>query len=95
MRMNLWKRKKQKAALTWFYTFCVETITKNSNCRLDRDDGLVIMRNVNGQQIGHTSKNKIKIFKDIGFSIGIVTNSKVIDFLDITFILNNGIYKPY
>ena len=23
------------------------------------------------------------------------TNSKVVDFLDITFTLNNGIYKPY
>ena len=42
-----------------------------------------------------TCKNIIKIFKDVGFSIDIETNSKVVYFLDITFNLNNGIYKPY
>ena len=35
------------------------------------------------------------MFKDVGFSIDIETNSKVFDFLDITFNLNNSIYKPY
>ena len=54
-----------------------------------------ILRNVNGQQIDHTRKNIIKIFKDVGFGSDIETNSKVVDFLDITFNLNNGIYKPY
>ena len=71
------------------------TIIKKSDCGLYRDDGLVILRNVNGQQIDRTRKNIIKIFKDIGFGIDIETNSKVVDFLDITFNLNNGIYKPY
>ena len=52
-------------------------------------------RNENGQQIDRTRKNIIKIFKDIGFGIDIETNSKVVDFLDITFNLNNGMYKPY
>ena len=70
-------------------------IIKKSDCGLYRDNGLVILRNVNGQQIGRTRKNIIKIFKDVGFSIDIETNSKVVDFLDITFNLNNGIYKPY
>ena len=51
-------------------------------------------RNENGQQIDHTRKN-IRIFKDIGFDIDIETNSKEAHFLDITFNLNNGIYKPY
>ena len=71
------------------------TIIKKSYCRLYRDDGLVILRNVNGQQIDQTRKNIIKIFKDFGFGIDIETNSKVVDFLDITFNLNNGIYKRY
>ena len=66
-----------------------------SDCGLYRDDDLVILRNVNGQQIDHTRKNIIKIFKDAGFSIAIETNSKEVDFLDITFNLNNGLYKPY
>ena len=56
---------------------------------------LFILRNVNGQQIDCTRKNVIKIFKDVGFGIDIETNLKVVDFLDITFNLNNGIYKPY
>ena len=72
------------------------TIIKKSDCGLYRDDGLVILRNVNGQQIQRTRKNIIKIFTDVGFGIDIETNSKVVDFLDITFNLNNGIYKkPY
>ena len=71
------------------------TIIKKSDCVLYRDDGLVILRNVNGQQIDRTRKNLIKIFKDVGFSIDIETNSKVIDFLDITFNLSNDIYNLY
>ena len=71
------------------------TVIKKSDCQLYSDDGLVILRNVNGQQMDRTCKNIIKIFKDVGFSIDIETNSKVVYFLDITFNLNNGIYKPY
>ena len=71
------------------------TTIKKSNYGLYKKDGLVILHNVNGQQIDCTCKNIIKIFKDIVFSIEIETNSKVGDFLDITFNLNNGIYKPY
>ena len=37
----------------------------------------------------------MEIFKDVGFSIDIETNSKVVDFFDITFNLNNGTYNPY
>ena len=71
------------------------TIIKKRDWGLYKDYGLVILRNENGQQIDRTRKNVIKIFKDIGFSIDIETNSKVVDFLDITFNLNNGIYKHY
>ena len=60
---------------------------------LCRDDGLVILRNVNEQQIGRTRKNIIKIYKDVRFSIDIETNSKVVNFLDIAVNLNNGIYQ--
>ena len=40
-------------------------------------------------------KNIIKIFKGTGFAIDIETNLKIVDFLDITFNLNNGTYRPY
>ena len=68
------------------------TAIKKSDCRLYRGDGLGIQRNVNWQQINRTRKNIIEIFKDVGFSIDIETKSKVVDFLDLTYNLNNGIY---
>ena len=38
-------------------------------------------------------KNIIKIFKGIGFIIDVETNLKIVDFLYITFNLNNGTYR--
>ena len=40
-------------------------------------------------------KNIIKTFKDIAFAIDVETNLKIVDFLDTTFNLNNGTYRPY
>ena len=37
----------------------------------------------------------MNILKDVGFSIHIETNLKVVDFLDIAFNLNKDTYKPY
>ena len=64
-------------------------------CCLYRDYRLLILRNVNGRQINQMRKNIIKIFKDIGFTIDIETSLKIVDFLDITFNLNIGTYRPY
>ena len=55
----------------------------------------MIQKYINGQQIDQLRKKIIKIFKEIGFKIGIETNLKIVDFLDITFNLINGSYKPY
>ena len=74
--------------------FLVKLINKN-DCRLYRDDGLLTLRNVNGQQIDRMRKNIIKIFKDIGSAIDVEINLKIVDFLDITFNLNNGTHRPY
>ena len=41
------------------------------------------------------NKNVIRIFKDIGFAIDVEADLKIADFLDITFNLNNGTYRPY
>ena len=46
-------------------------ILPNTNFVLCRDDGLILLRNLNGQQMDKKKKTIIKIFKDIGFSIGI------------------------
>ena len=65
------------------------------NCSLYRDDSLILMGNENGQKTDRIRKEVIKIFEEIGFKIEIKTNLKVVYFLDITFNLFNGTYKPY
>ena len=44
------------------------TIIKKSHCGLYRDDGFVILRNVNGLQIDHTRRSIIKAFKDLALT---------------------------
>ena len=44
------------------------TIIKKSDCGLYRDDGFVILRNVNGLQIDHTRRSIIKAFKDLALT---------------------------
>ena len=51
--------------ILWF----LAKLINKKDCGLHRDDGLLILRNANGQQIDRIRKNIIKIFKDIGFSI--------------------------
>ena len=61
---------------------------------LYRDDGLIVLKNKNGQQTDRTRKKIVKIFKDTGFSIGITTNLVEVNFLDVTFNLLNETYRP-
>ena len=74
--------------------FFFSTIIDNNDCGLYRDDGLLVLCNVNGQQIDSVTKDT-KIFGDAGFLIDIKTNLKIGNFLDITFNLNSGTFKPY
>ena len=62
---------------------------------LYRDDGLILLCNTTGPKMDRIRKDVIKTFKDVGFKIDIKTNLKVVDFLDATFNLSNGTYKPY
>ena len=55
----------------------------------------MIQEHINDQQIDHLRQKIIKIFKEIGFKIDIETNLKIVSFLDMTFNLINGSYKPY
>ena len=71
------------------------TIISKNDCGLYRDDGLIIQEYINGQQIDQLRKKITKIFKEIGFKIDIETNLKIANFLDMTFNLINGSYKPY
>ena len=82
--------------LVGIYILCsLAKLINKEDCGFYRDDGLLILWNLNGQQIHPMPKNIIKTFKDIGFAIDVETNLKIVDFLDITFNLNNGTYRPY
>ena len=62
---------------------------------LYRDDGLILLRNTNGQLTERMRKNVIKLFKEIGFKFEIETNLKVVIFLDVTFNLASSTYRPF
>ena len=62
---------------------------------LSRDDGLAVLKNKSGQQSKQLKKNIQKIFKEHGLDIIIQCNMKVVNYLNATFNLNDGTYKPY
>ena len=70
-------------------------IIDKNNSGLYCDDGLIFLRNVNGQKMDPVRKNVIKISKEVGFKIEVQTQLKIVNFLDVTFNLVNGTYRPY
>ena len=61
----------------------LEKILPKSNFIIYQDDGLALLKNLNGQGTDKVRKNIIRVFKDIGFSLEIETNLKEVDFLDV------------
>ena len=61
---------------------------------LYRDDGLAAGFQT-PRQLENIKKKICKIFKDNQLSITIDANLKVVNFLDVTFDLNTGLYKPF
>ena len=78
-----------------YILFFLGKLINKEDCGWYRDDGLLILRNVNGKQIDRMRKSIIKTFKDIAFSIDVETNLKFVEFLGTTFNLNNERYRPY
>ena len=77
-------------------TFILSKLAKiigKKNTSLYRDDGLVVLRNMNAQGIDKIRKIIIKMFKDIGFQLEIKTNLKQVEFLDVTFNMITGIHQ--
>ena len=62
---------------------------------LYRDDGLACHKRIPGPQLEKCKKDIIKLFFKNGLKITIETNMKTVDFLDITFDLNEENFKPY
>ena len=73
----------------------LENILPKTNFGLYQDDGLILLKNLNRQQMENKRKSIIKIFKVVGFNINISTNLKEVDFVDVTLNLQNGTYCPY
>ena len=65
------------------------------NIGLYRDDGLACFENNNGHQNDKIRKELIQIFQTHGLILEIKCNLKNVDYLDITFDLNTGSYRPY
>ena len=65
------------------------------NIGLYRDDGLAIIKNRSARLADKTRKELHKIFEQFGLKITAESNLHVVNFLDVTFNLSTGKYKPY
>ena len=66
------------------------------NIGLYRDDGLSISKNCSGPQMEKIKKHLQKVFKNNGLDVIIECNMKLVNYLDVTFNLNDdGTYWPY
>ena len=60
-----------------------------------RDDGLAVIKNRSARLADKTRKELHKIFEQFGLKITAESNLHVVNFLDVTFDLSTGKYKPY
>ena len=68
---------------------------KYENVGLYRDDGLSAFKNMSGPESERVKKDIQKIFREKGLDIIIQCNLKIVDYLDLSFNLNDGSYRPY
>ena len=62
---------------------------------LYRDDGLAIIKNKSARLADKARKELHKAFEQFGLKITAESNLNVVNFLDVTFDLSTGKYKPY
>ena len=62
---------------------------------LYRRDGLIALNKATSQKTDKIRKKIMKVFKDYGFSIDIMTNVLEVNFFNVTFNLRNGSYQTY
>ena len=67
----------------------------SKNIGLYRDDGLAVLKNVSGPRSEKIKKQLQSLFRQKGMQIIIGYNLKVVNYLDVTFNLNDGSYRPY
>ena len=64
------------------------------DCDLYRHDGLIILRNTNGQKMEQIGMSVIKISKDVSFKTEVKSNLKIFHILNVTFNLSNDTRSP-
>ena len=77
-------------------TYMLNVLSKKYNKNdfgLHRDEGLVVLKNKSGSKSEQVKKNIQKIFKEHGLDVTIQCNIKVVNYLDVTFNLNDGTYR--
>ena len=62
---------------------------------LYRDDGLALIKSKSARLADKTRKKLHKIFELFDLKITAESNLRIVNFLDVTFDLNNGKYRPY
>ena len=68
----------------------------SKNIGLYRDDELAVLKNVSEPVSEKVKKKHLQyLFKQKGLQIIIECNLKVVNYLDVTFNLNDGSYRPY
>ena len=73
----------------------LSVLLRKQNVGLCWDDGLDVVKNINGPKLGKLRREIIAIFKAEYLSITIETNLIETDFWDVTFNLHTGKYFPY
>ena len=79
-------------------TFLLEKISEicnKSNVGLYRDDGLSIFGNKSGTQLEKMKKKLQRLFKEYDLEITAESNLKIVNYLDVTFNLKDGTFRPY
>ena len=77
------------------YVSLWDSLLPKTKFGLYRDDGIILLRMANGQQMEKKRNTIIKISKKIGFSMDIETSLKEVEFIDVTLYLQDGTYIPY
>ena len=70
-------------------------LINQNDAELYRDDGLIVVKNLNSQQTDKLKKRVIQVFKNVGFKIEIKMNLSEVSFLNVTFSLIKGIFQLY
>ena len=82
-------------ACRFFYPQQTKITNRENDLGLYRDDGLGIFSGISKPMLERKKKPILKTSKQCGLAITIECNLKTVNFLDITFDLENYVYKPY